>query len=122
MSLSNALQIGRAGILASQTGLEVIGNNLANVSTPGYHRQTTSLTPVQTGNLSSGLLVGSGVTVESITRRISEALESRIRSGISDQAASEVQQDVLAQIEALENEFTDIDLSTNLTEFFDAWS
>ena len=76
MSLSSALQIGRSGILASQTALEVAGNNLANVATPGYHRQTVSLTPTQGDQISRNITLGQGVTVESITRNISEALET----------------------------------------------
>lgn len=122
MSLSSALQIGRSGILASQTALEVAGNNLANVATPGYHRQTISVTPTQGDQISRNITLGQGVTVQSITRNISEALEARIRSSISQGSASQTQVDVLTQIEALENEFTDVDLSSNLAEFFDAWS
>ncbi|HAI10917.1 MAG TPA: flagellar hook-associated protein FlgK [Phycisphaerales bacterium] len=122
MSLSSALQIGRSGILASQTALEVAGNNLANVATPGYHRQTISLTPAQGDQLSRDISIGQGVTVQSITRNISEALEARIRSSISQGSSSKTQIDVLTQLEALENEFTDVDLSSNLSEFFDAWS
>ena len=33
MSLGGALEIGRSGLLASQTAIEVAGNNLANVAT-----------------------------------------------------------------------------------------
>jgi flagellar hook-associated protein 1 FlgK len=122
MSLSSALQIGRSGILASQTALEVAGNNLANVSTAGYHRQTIALTPAQGDQISRNLSLGQGVTVESITRNISEALETRIRSSISQGASSQTTVDTLTQLEALENEFTDVDLSSNLSAFFDAWS
>lgn len=122
MSLSSALQIGRSGLLASQTALEVAGNNLANISTVGYHRQTVSLTPSQGDSITNNISLGQGVTLQSITRNISEALETRIRSAISDGAASGANLDILTQIEAIENEFSDIDLSSNLSEFFDAWS
>ncbi|MAX26902.1 MAG: flagellar hook-associated protein FlgK [Phycisphaeraceae bacterium] len=122
MTLSSALQIGRSGILASQTALEVAGNNLANINTPGYHRQTVSLSTANGDQISRYITLGQGVTVESITRNISEALEARIRSAISNGSSSKTEVDVLNQLEALENEFTDVDLSTNLSEFFDAWS
>ncbi|MFG0249389.1 MAG: flagellar hook-associated protein FlgK [Phycisphaeraceae bacterium JB051] len=122
MSLSSALQIGRSGILASQTALEVAGNNLANIGTAGYHRQTVSLSTAGGDQISRYITLGQGVTVDSITRNISEALEARIRSSISQGSGSKTEVDVLTQLEALENEFTDVDLSTNLSEFFDAWS
>ena len=38
MGLTSSLQIGRTGLLAGQTGIEVTGNNLSNISTRGYHR------------------------------------------------------------------------------------
>jgi flagellar hook-associated protein 1 FlgK len=102
--------------------LEVAGNNLANIGTAGYHRQTVSLTTANSAQVSRYITLGQGVTVDSITRNISEALETRIRAGISQGSASKTELDVLTQVEALENEFTDVDLSTNLAEFFDAWS
>lgn len=122
MSLSSALQIGRSSILANQSALEVAGNNLANVTTPGYHRQSIALTPAHGDQLSRDISIGQGVTVQSITRNISEALESRIRSSISQGASSQTTVDVLTQLQSLENEFSDVDLSSNLSEFFDAWS
>jgi len=122
MPLSSALQIGRSGILASQAALEVAGNNLANIGTAGYRRQTIVLTPSQGSELTRGLTLGQGVKVESITRNISEALETRIRSSISQGSSTQTQVEMLTQLEALENEFTDVDLSSNLSAFFDAWS
>jgi flagellar hook-associated protein 1 FlgK len=122
MSLGSALQIGRSGLLANRAAIEVTGHNIANVSTPGYHRQTVNLTPLQGSEVGNGLFLGRGVQLENIVRQISSSLESRIRGTISDGAASQVRKDVLSQIEAIENEFTDVDLSTNLSEFFDAWS
>jgi len=122
MSLGSALQIGRSGLLANRAAIEVTGHNIANVSTPGYHRQTVNLTPLQGSEIGNGLFLGRGVQLDSIVRQISSSLESRIRSTIADGSASQVRKDILSQIEAIENEFTDVDLSTNLSEFFDAWS
>ena len=39
MSLSTAMQIGRSALTASQIGLQIAGNNMANAATPGYSRQ-----------------------------------------------------------------------------------
>lgn len=122
MSLSGALQIGRSGLLSSQTALDVVGNNLANVATRGYHRQTIALSPGPNQEIQNGVFVGRGVQIESITRQISEALEARLRTSIADQSRSLTQQDLLAQVEAIENEFSDVDLSTKLGAFFNAWS
>jgi flagellar hook-associated protein 1 FlgK len=122
MGLLGALQIGKSGLLASQAGLQVVGQNLANLATEGYHRQKITLAPERYQEIGPGLFVGRGVTIQSITRTIDEALEARLRGSISDQSASEVRQQLLGRIEAIENEFTGTDLSTALGEFFNAFS
>lgn len=122
MALGNALQIGRSGLLASRAGIEVAGNNLANIATRGYHRQSIHLTPARTQQLHPGVFIGRGVQVQQIARHVDEALEGRIRNGIADQSATAARQQILVQIESLENEFSDADLSTRMGEFFTAWS
>lgn len=122
MGLGGSLQIGRSGLLASQTALQVAGQNLANLATEGYHRQTITLAPERSQEIGTGLFIGRGVRVQSITRVIDEALEARLRGSISDQSASEIRQQLLGRIEAIENEFSGVDLSTALGEFFNAFS
>ncbi len=122
MGLGASLQIGRSGLLASQTGIEVTGNNLANLATPGYHRQSVTLAPTQSRELQRGIFLGQGVQVQQVVRHVDEALEGRIRSSTADQSFSQIQHTILSQIEALQNELSDIDLSTRLGEFFNAFS
>lgn len=122
MGLSGALQIGRSGLLASQTGIEVTGNNLSNIATPGYHRQSVTQVPTQSQEIQRGIFLGQGVQVQQVVRHVNEALENRIRNGISDQSFSQAQQTLLSQIEAAQNELSDIDLTTKLGEFFNAFS
>lgn len=122
MGLSGALQIGRSALLTSQSALEVVGHNLANMATPGYHRQTVAIAPIRSQEIQQGIFVGRGVTLEAITRRIDEALEARLRGSIADQSYSLARQDLLRQVESVHNEFSDADLSTKLSAFFNAWS
>lgn len=122
MGLFGSLQVGRSGLIASQTALQVTGQNLANLATEGYHRQRISLVPERAQEIGPGLFLGRGVKVESITRVIDEALEARLRGSISDQSASQVRQQLLGRIEAIENEFTGTDLSTALGDFFNSFS
>ncbi len=122
MSLNSALQIGRSALLTHQTAIEVTGNNLANAATRGYHRQTIGLQPVRGQEVLTGVFVGRGVQVESILRQVNDALEGRIRGSIADQSGSAVSSDVLSQIEALQNELSDTDLSSQLSAFFNSLS
>ena len=122
MGLSSSLQIGRTGLLASQTAIEVTGNNLANLATPGYKVQRVELAPVGDRRVAGNNYVGQGVQIESVTRQVSEAVEARLRSSIADQAAAGTTADQIARIEAVQNELTGRDLTTRLAEYFNAWS
>ncbi|MEM6757331.1 MAG: flagellar basal body protein, partial [Planctomycetota bacterium] len=122
MSLGGSLQIGQSGLLASQAALEVVGNNLANVATPGYHRLDPKLVPLTGREAERGVQFGGGVQLDAITRVVDDALEARLRGTISDESGASTLVDLLAQVEAIENELSDVDLSTRLTAFFNAWS
>ncbi|MFW6059104.1 MAG: flagellar hook-associated protein FlgK [Phycisphaeraceae bacterium] len=122
MSFGGSLQIGRSGLLNARTALDTVGNNLANVATPGYHRQDVSLSPANSRRIQQGVFVGQGTRLEAITRQINEALEGRLRSAIADESGSAQRQELLQQLESIGNEFSDSGLSTQLGQFFDTWS
>ena len=122
MSLNSALVIGRSGLLANQAAIEVTGHNLANIATRGYSRQSIELAPVRGQEIEPGIIIGRGVKIQEIRRHTNEALEARLRDAISNEAFSLAQQELLGQIEALHNELTDTDLSSQLAEFFNAFS
>ena len=72
--------------------------------------------------IQQGIFVGRGVAIQQIVRQVNEALEQRLRGGISDEAATLARQGVLQQIESIHGELTDIDLTTELSELFNAFS
>ena len=122
MGLTSSLYIGRSGLLASQAAIQVAGNNLANIATEGYHRNEISLAAVRANELQRGIYLGNGVQINAITRQVNEALEARLRNAVSDEGGSRVKQDLWSEIEAIENELTEVDISTRMGEFFNAWS
>jgi len=69
--------IGLSGLNAAQRALDVIGNNIANAATEGYHRQRIELSPAYSTE-TDGILLGGGVDVEGITRLINGLLEQEI--------------------------------------------
>jgi flagellar hook-associated protein 1 FlgK len=122
MGLSASLQTGKSGLLAQQAAIQVTGNNLANAATPGYKRRTVELTPSRDHKLDATNFVGTGVNLTSITRQVNESLEARLRTAITEENGSATTQNLLASIEAVQGELSDIDLSSRLTEYFGAWS
>ncbi len=122
MSLNGALLIGKSALTASQAAIQVAGNNMANASTPGYHRQVVSLTPSRPEQLGRGQFVGQGVLIKQISRAVDTALQARVRAAIGDEQGALIDQRFLSAIETLQNELTETDLSSLLNRFFNAVS
>ncbi|MHC4707435.1 MAG: flagellar basal body protein [Planctomycetota bacterium] len=70
----DSFYIGISGLDAAQKAISVIGNNLANAATEGYHRQRIELRPSYTSEYGS-VILGGGVEVVGITRMIDSLLE-----------------------------------------------
>ncbi|MCH8825006.1 MAG: flagellar hook-associated protein FlgK [Planctomycetes bacterium] len=122
MSIAGALQIGRSALAASQAAMQVAGNNMANAATVGFHRRTIHLAAAGDEIIGRNAFVGQGVQLQSIRREVDTALQSRLRDAISQESTSLVDQRFLTTIETLQNELTDQDLSSSLSEFFNAFS
>ncbi len=120
--LTGALQIGRSALLAYQSALQVVGNNISNAGSPGYTRQTPVMTPSTGVLLPEGFTPGGGVALEALRRNVDHSLENRLRAAIGQQSGSVVEQQVLGQLEGVLHELTDTDLSTLLQEFFNSCS
>jgi flagellar hook-associated protein 1 FlgK len=122
MSLNGALQVGRTALTASQAAMQVAGNNMANAATEGYHRRSVHFSPIRGEIVGRGHLIGQGVQILSVRREVDVALQSRYRDALSEEQAVQIDQRFLSAIETLQNELTDNDLSTMLSEFFNAFS
>ncbi|HWB20956.1 MAG TPA: flagellar hook-associated protein FlgK [Phycisphaerales bacterium] len=122
MSLNGALQIGRSAMVASQAAIQVAGNNMANAATPGYHRQSVSLAPSISEQIAQRSYVGTGVNITSIHREIDTALQSRLRTAVSQEQSDLVSQRFLTELETLQNELSDTDVSSTLSDFFNSFS
>lgn len=71
-------EIGLAGLQVAQKAIQIIGNNIANAATEGYHRQEAVISPIP-GNSLSTLATGQGAEVIDIRRLVDELLEQQIR-------------------------------------------
>ncbi|MGE0377911.1 MAG: flagellar hook-associated protein FlgK [Planctomycetaceae bacterium] len=96
----SSLQVAVFAMRASQAALQTIGNNLANVRTPGYHRQLVELTD-RTPQIIDGLSLGKGVEVAQIRRLRDDALEAVLLQATADQGQQTARLDTLRQIESL---------------------
>jgi flagellar hook-associated protein 1 FlgK len=116
--LFTSLSIAARALAAQQTGLDVVGQNIANVNTAGYARRQVNLAAVPPRDRFSA---GGGVEVTSITSTRDALLERRLRLETPAEGREAALADSLSVVEsALGDAGSSID--GNLTEFFDAWS
>ena len=112
--------IGISGLNAAQRAFDIIGNNIANAATDGYHRQRLNLTPAYTSQIGS-VTLGGGVDIAGITRMIDGFLQKEI---FRQQSSLEQVSQELAMLRTVENLFGELSggggLSTALDDFFNA--
>ncbi|MGJ8636359.1 MAG: flagellar hook-associated protein FlgK [Phycisphaerales bacterium] len=121
MSLTSSLYIANSALTTSQVGLQVTSQNLANAATPGYTRQIALLQALR-GRTTDPFMIGSGVGVSEVRRQIDTALQGRLWNANSQEFGSAQQLNVYNQLEAILNEGTDFDFSSELSSFFNTWS
>jgi flagellar hook-associated protein 1 FlgK len=92
------LNVGSRALLANQTALQTAGHNIANVSTPGYSRQSVVLQTVQ-GQFTGGGYIGKGVDVQTIQRNHSELLTRQATAASAVDAGDTVRMDRLRQLQ-----------------------
>lgn len=122
MGLTSALRIGQSALNASQLGVQVTGNNMANVATPGYARRSLLLTPLESADPFQRFQAGNGVAPQSLSRVIDEAVVARLRGQIARESEANQVVQSLGALEAAIGELSETGLTTQLTEFFGAWS
>lgn len=122
MSLIGALNIGKTALAVTQAAIQTTGNNISNAGNADYTRQVANTSSSRDQQIQQGIFMGTGVNLDSVTRQIDEALETRIRGSISDDQAADTTQQWLGRVESLFNELSDQDLSTQMSTFFNSWS
>lgn len=92
--------VGARALMANQVALQTAGNNIANVNTPGYSRQTVALQTVQ-GQFSGAGYIGQGVDVRTILRNQSELLTRQAAAAGSVSAGDTVRAQRLSQLQEI---------------------
>lgn len=119
------LELSRRALASQQAALNITGHNIANANTPGYTRQIANLTattpdtiPIAGRNLS----LGSGVTLDTITRARDAFVDRQFRGETSKQQYWTAKQDSLTKVEDVLNEPSDYSLSNDMNQLWVAWS
>ncbi|WP_369136760.1 flagellar hook-associated protein FlgK [Modestobacter versicolor] len=125
MSTFSGLNTATTALWAQQRGLDVTGQNIANVNTAGYSRQRAELQSVG-GNAVPAIYaksnqVGQGVDADKVIRIRDTFLEGRAQLESAETARMTAKENVLAQIEQAFREPGETGISAKLTAVFTAW-
>jgi flagellar hook-associated protein 1 FlgK len=117
--------IARSAILAHQDRLAVISHNIANVNTPGYHRQRALLEtnpPIQSTMLETRRYdVGTGVRVADVVRVYDRMKEMLLLDEQSSAASHGASRDALQVLESIVGGAGEAALGTQMDRFWSAW-
>jgi len=80
--MGDMMSTGVTGLLAFQTALDTISNNISNVNTPGYSVETANLVTNPSTPTANGW-IGQGVTASTVTRSYSDFLDAQTRTATS---------------------------------------
>lgn len=101
--------------------LDVTARNIANATTPGYHRQRVELaTPGTSGISGSG--GNAGVDVNRVSRSADDLIIARASREEAGRSAADSTAATLARIESLFPEPTDHGLAAQLDDYWGSWS
>jgi flagellar hook-associated protein 1 FlgK len=125
VSTFSGLNTATTALWAQQRGMDVTGQNIANINTAGYSRQRAELQSVG-GNAVPAMYaisnqVGQGVDADKVIRIRDAFLESRAQTESSSNARLTVADDTLAQIEQAFREPGETGIQAKLTAVFTAW-
>ncbi len=96
--MSGILNVGTRALQANQVALQTAGNNIANVNTAGYSRQSVVLSTVESQFTGSGY-IGKGVEIVTIERNFNAYLTRQSALAGSTAAADTARTDKLKQLQ-----------------------
>jgi flagellar hook-associated protein 1 FlgK len=120
MSINSIFNSASSSIVAQRVAMEVTGENIANVNTPGYSRQRAIMETAPVTN-SSGFPLGNGVLVKTVQRFYDAVLQKNITDGNS---TLQNNQSRLTSLQAMEPSFNDVStdgLGKSIQDFFNSW-
>ena len=121
MSILSILDMGRTALNVQRQALEVAGENVANVNTPGYSRQVPIMQTAPTA-MQEGFPLGRGVEMARIQRSYDDFLQVQLKTENSTLGNQSTLQSSLQRIDQLFNEMNaDTGMAKSLQDYFNAF-
>lgn len=103
-----------------QTAISVVGHNVANAGTPGFHRQRVDLRAGAPEYIAAGTL-GTGVTVHNVQRVEDRFIEFAVQREVPLLSRYTARADALSRSQLAFGEPSDQGITAQLDEFFSGW-
>ncbi|MGD9998111.1 MAG: flagellar hook-associated protein FlgK [Ilumatobacteraceae bacterium] len=126
MSSFGSLNIAVTGMNAQRRVLDLIGHNVANATTEGYHRQRAELRSLG-GRVTPGISSGDGartygVDVVAVTRAVDDLLAARATREDASRSAAQLMSSTMGRVEGIFPEPSDLGLAQQLDDYWGAWT
>ncbi len=116
--MADLFGIGLSGLKASQTNLSVTGQNISNVNTPGYSRQT-AVQAARDPSFTGAGYIGNGTSIVDVQRVYNEFLTNQVRSSTAINSEVTAFQTQMEELNTLLSG-TATGITPGLQNFFDA--
>jgi len=117
--LLDALNAGKTSLSTNQKSIEIVGNNVANVNTEGYSRQTAELAQIPSVNFGD-FFIGQGVSVSDVSRDYSSFITRQLQEASIEYGEETGRSNSLSELERIFTVGED-NLASEIDSFFDAW-
>ncbi len=114
------LNVAKDALLTQQYAIDVTAHNIANVNTEGYSRQIAVM-GAKDATPYGGFLFGRGVELDDIISNTNSFIEKRLYNGQSDLMATMEKENYMAVMESIFNENSSRSLSSQFSDFWNAW-
>jgi flagellar hook-associated protein 1 FlgK len=126
VSAFDIIRLAMSGLAANQKAIDVTGQNVANVNTPGYHRQEAVMRAGQpqkpiVGGLTPSSLPSTGVDVQQVRRVQDGYLQQQFNNVMGQFGRWGTMSQQLQQLESFLAPGSELNLTTMLDRFFSAW-
>ena len=117
--LFSAFNTARTSLAVNQKSIEIVGNNIANVNTDGYSRQSPDLASFPSLNFGD-FFVGQGVRITDIKRDHNVFVTNQLISKSADLGYQNGQSQPLSDLDSLFAINSD-NIASSVDNYFDAW-
>ncbi len=119
-TIFDALNIGVSGLYVSKTAIDVTGNNVANVNTPGYSKERVDILPSMPLVTYAGVF-GTGAEVSQVISTRNALIDKRVRTANQEMSYYNKLNNTMDEIESIFNEESGVGLKGAMEQFFNAW-